>query len=184
LYKTKLRSASYKDNRGFFPATCEKRSKIINWVASVARSAPGGKLKHLVLSCHGLPGYLQLGEGINSEHLPLFAGWRGLIDKIWFPNCLVAKIPTKAEQAKLNRDYPGWGASDGNVFCSSLAKIVQCHIVASTEIQCERVRDVPRDMMTSFEGLILSYSPNGSVTWSARNLSTYNKAGVCVAVPD
>lgn len=36
----------------------EKRAKIITWVATVASSAPAKKLKNLVLSCHGLPGFL------------------------------------------------------------------------------------------------------------------------------
>jgi len=65
----------------------ESRQHIINWVAQVARNAPGGKLKNLVLSCHGLPGYLQLGQGFNRTQINIFAGWRGLIEKIWLPNC-------------------------------------------------------------------------------------------------
>jgi hypothetical protein len=151
----------------------ESRQHIINWVAQVARGAPGGKLKNLVLSCHGLPGYLQLGEGFNVTHLALFAGWHGLVEKIWLPNCLVARIPDAAMQAQMNRDYPGWGVSDGNVFCSSLAKQVQCYVVAATETQLERPVIVPMDMMTSFEGLVLSYGPGGNVTWSSRNPSTF-----------
>lgn len=151
----------------------ESRQHIINWVAQVARGAPGGKLKNLVLSCHGLPGYLQLGEGFNVTHLALFAGWHGLVEKIWLPNCLVARIPDAAMQAQMNRDYPGWGVSDGNVFCSSLAKQVQCYVVAATETQLERPVTVPMDMMTSFEGLVLSYGPGGNVTWSSRNPSTF-----------
>jgi hypothetical protein len=46
--------------------------------------------------------------------------------------------------------------SDGNIFCSSLAKKVRCYVVASTEIQLEYFRVLPIDMMTSFEGLVLS----------------------------
>ncbi len=151
----------------------ESRKHIIDWVAQVARSATGGKLKNLVLSCHGLPGYLQLGEGITVEHIALFAEWRGLVEKIWLPNCLVARIPDAAMRAQMQRDYPGWGVSDGNVFCSSLAKQVQCYIVAATETQLERPITLPMDMMTSFEGLVLSYGPEGNVTWSSRNPSTF-----------
>jgi hypothetical protein len=162
----------------------ETRRHIVDWVAAVARGAPGSRLKHLVLSCHGLPGYLQLGEGFNSDHIALFAVWRGLIEKIWLPNCLVARIPGAKMQTQLNHDYPGWGTSDGNVFCSKLAKQVQCYIVAATEKQCESVRTLPSDKMTSFEGLVLSYGPDGSVTWSGRNPSMWIKAGKCVSVPD
>lgn len=163
----------------------ESRRHIIDWVGTVARRAPGGKLKHLVLSGHGLPGYLQVGQGFNSTHLPLFAAWRGLIDKIWLPNCLVARIPDQAVQRQLNTDYPGWGTSDGNVFCSQLAQQVQCYVVAATETQCEYPSDVPSGMMTSFEGLVLSYGPDGDVTWSHRNPSMWVTGdGVCVPVPN
>jgi hypothetical protein len=151
----------------------ESRQHIINWVAQVARNAQGGKLKNLVLSCHGLPGYLQLGQGFNSSHMDMFVQWRGLIEKIWLPNCLVARIPDTAMSAQMAQSYPGFGVSDGNIFCSSLAKKVRCYVVASTEIQLEYFRVLPIDMMTSFEGLVLSYGPEGNVTWWDRNPSTY-----------
>lgn len=86
--------------------------------------------------------------------------------------------------AQYQKDYPGWGVSDGNVFCSSLAKQVGCYVVAAAEKQCEVPTTVPLDQMTSFEGLVLSYDPSGRVSWMGRNPSTYNKAGVCVQVPD
>lgn len=163
----------------------ESRRHIIEWVATVARRAPGGKLKHLVLSCHGLPGYIQLGQGFNQDHLALFDDWSGLIDKIWLPNCLVARIPDAAMQTQLDADYPGWGASDGNNFCSQLAQRVQCYVVAATERQCETMTDVPPGMMTSFEGLVLCYGPEGNVTWSHRNPSMWvDGDGACVPVPD
>lgn len=152
-------------------AETENRQHIIDWVANVARGATGGKLKNLVLSCHGAPAYLQLGEGFGSTHIALFAGWRGLIEKIWLPNCSVAFI--------------GSGGSDGNVFCSNLAKQVRCYVVASTETQCEVFANVPYDQMTSFEGLVLCYGPKGNVTWSSRNPSTYDTStGSCIRVPN
>jgi hypothetical protein len=163
----------------------ESRQHIVNWVATVVRGADGGKLRNLVLSCHGLPGVLQLGEGFNSTHLALFASWRGLVEKVWLPNCLVARIPDAAMQARMDRDYPGTGVSDGNVFCSGLAKQVRCYVVAATELQCESPVTLPVDQMTSFEGLVLSYGPDGNVTWSHRNPSTwFNASGACVPVPD
>ena len=128
---------------------------------------------------------LQLGEGFDARHMAVFAGWNGLIDKKWLPNCLVARIPDAAMQAQMARDYPGWNVSDGNVFCSTLAKTVGCYVVAATETQCETPVTIPVDMMTSFEGLVLSYGPQGNVTWSNRNPSTYTDSnGYRVAVPD
>jgi hypothetical protein len=119
----------------------ESRQHIISWVAQVARGATGGKLKNLVLSCHGLPGYLQLGEGFNRTHLALFAGWRGLVEKIWFPSCLVARIPDATMQAQMDRDYPGWGVSDGNVFCSSLSTQVQCWVLIDMEMAHSQTKE-------------------------------------------
>lgn len=150
--------------------TGELRPHIIGWVARVARGASGGKLKNLVLSCHGGPASLQLGEGFDARHLPLFSSWRGLIEKIWLPDCEVARITAGA---------------DGNMFCSGLAKVVRCYVVASTESQCEYPITYPLGMMTSFEGLVLSYGPGGDVTWSHRNPSLYmNSSGACVPVPN
>jgi hypothetical protein len=166
-------------------AASETRDHIIGWVASVADTAPGSKLKNLVLSCHGLPGYLQLGQGFNRSNLEMFAAWNGKIGKIWLPNCLVARIPDAAMQNQMDRDYPGWGVSDGNMFCSALAKRVQCYVVAASEIQCEYAITYTPDHMTSFEGLVLSYGPEGKVTWSSRNPSTWiNGKGECVPVPN
>lgn len=151
----------------------ETRRHMAEWVAEVARGASGGRLKHLVLNCHGAPGYLELGEGIRNQDVSAFASWRGLIEKIWIPACRVALIPTTAGQA------------DGNVFCSNLAKTVGCYVVASTETQCSLPGNIPADMMPSFEGLILSYGPGGNVTWSSRNASTYTtSSGACYQVPD
>lgn len=171
----------------------ETRQHIISWVAEVARNATGGQLRNLVLNCHGLPGYLQLGEGFSREHIILLNPWRGLIRKIWLPNCQVARVPNEAMQAQLNQDFPGWGwgwgagdgDGDGDRFCSEMAGVVQCHVIASTEIQCDNFRTIPRDMMTSFEGLVLSYGPNGRTPWSSRNRSTVtHSTGGCSIVPD
>ncbi len=160
----------------------EPRQHIIDWVASVARGAAGGKLKNLVLSCHGGPAYLQLGQGFGMADLPMFAAWNGLVEKIWLPDCLVAQIPPAPPGGARPA---GVASNDGNVFCSVLAKTVGCYVVASTETQCESVVTVPVDQMTSFEGLVLSYGPAGNVTWSSRNPSTWiNGGGVCVPVPD
>lgn len=152
----------------------ETRGHIVEWVAHVADSAPGGKLKHLVLNCHGAPGYLQLGQGFCIHQLPLLEPWKTKIEKIWLIACEVARIPEGAS-----------GGSDGNLFCSELAKRVKCYVVASTETQCDITTTQPIDMVTSLEGLVLSYGPAGNITWRSRNPSSWtNGAGVCVPVPD
>jgi hypothetical protein len=166
-------------------AAGESRQHIIDWVAAVASKADGGKLKNLVLNCHGLPAYLQLRQGFDGSQIPMFAAWNGLVEKIWLPVCLVAQIPTPAQQSQYNATYPTMKTGDGNVFCSRLAKTAGCYVIASTEMQCDALVTVPVDQMTSFEGLILSYGPDGNISWSSRNPSIWvNGGGMCVRVPD
>jgi hypothetical protein len=114
----------------------ESREHIIDWVAHVARNAPGGKLKNVVFSCHGNASFVEMGQGFNRSHAILFAGWAGLVEKIWFRACLVARISTPGS--------PTFG--DGNLFCSDIAKAARCHVVAPTEAQ------------TEFSGRVLPYS--------------------------
>jgi hypothetical protein len=144
----------------------ESREHIIDWVAHVARNAPGGKLKNVVFSCHGNASIVEMGQGFNRSHATLFAGWAGLVEKIWFRACLVARISTPGS--------PTFG--DGNLFCSDIAKAARCHVVAPTELQTEfSGRVLPYSRLDTFEGLLLSYGPNGNVTWSTRYPSTYQR---------
>lgn len=136
----------------------ENRQHMINWVASVARGAPGGKLKNVVFSCHGSPSFVQLGEGFDRRHAALFRAWSGLVEKIWFRACQVALIQTPGSPA----------TGDGNLFCSDVAKAANCYVVASTETQWTPPQTLPYGKLDTFEGLVLSYGPGGDVTWSNR----------------
>ena len=147
----------------------EPRQDILNRVAAVARKAPGGRLRHLVLNCRTLPAYLQLGEGFDRSHLPLFEAWRGLIDKIWIPDCEVAQIPDAVLQERLDRDHPGLNTGNGNLFCSGLAKTVYSYVVAPTELQNDTTSTYPAGEMPGFKGLVLSYGPDGYVTCSRKS---------------
>jgi len=140
---------------------------ILNLVASMAKNAPGGKLKNVVFSCHGDPAYLRMGEGFGLPDTMRFAHWRGLVEKIWIRACQVAFVESKGTTA------------DGNLFCSEIARYARCYVVASTEIQYTRptIREsffnnfhhkLPFGQLDSFEGLVLSYGPSGKITWSHR----------------
>lgn len=133
----------------------ELPSKIVKWVAVVARGAPGGKLKNLVINCHGAPGYLELGTGFSRRNVGLFTEWKGLVEKIWISACSVAFI-----------EKPGTD-EDGNLFCGALAKNVGCYVVVATEMQRSKNQAYPYGKIDGFEGLVLSYGPDG-VTWSRR----------------
>jgi hypothetical protein len=149
---------------------------IIGWVRQVALGAPGGKLKNVVFSCHGQPGSIGIGQGLNCSHLGLFSQWTQdgapLVEKIWFRCCEVARIPTTGAGA-----CGPAGGGDGNLFCSGVAKAAKCYVVASTELQVGTVgRVLPFGKLDTFEGLVLSYGPGGNVTWSHRYPSTYQYA--------
>ncbi len=147
--------------------TTETVQHMVDWVAEVAGSAPGGKLKNVVFRCHGAPGYLQAGAGIRRENVARFSAWRDLVDKVWFSACLVARIPAPAAQG-------AGGGSSGHVFCQEFARAAQCYVVAPTELQViGRNRTLPYGCLDTFEGLVLSYNPQGEVSWSHRYPSTY-----------
>lgn len=147
-------------------ATTESAEHTVDWIGQVARSADGGRLRNLVLSCHGNSGRLLLGTGFDTNNVQLFQQLNGLIDKIWLPNCRVAR-----------------GATGGD-FCGEMAQGIGGYVVAPPEIQCDYFEDVPYDMMTSFEGLVLSFGPDGDVSWRGRNPSMFVRGGACIQMPD
>ena len=151
--------------------TTETVAHMLSWVAQVARSAPGGKLRNLVFRCHGGPASLQMGAGINRSHTAQFRAWRGLVDKIWMSACLVGRVVPGTG------GNPGPASGDGNMFCAEIARAAHCHVVASTELQVIGTnRILPYGCLDTFEGLVQSWSPSGAVTWSRRYPSTYQRA--------
>src|SRR5438128_3425457 len=136
------------------------REHIVEWVAIVARGAAGGKLKNLVISCHGLPGWVGIGQGFNSTHLPMFSAWAGLVQNIWFVACLVAATPNAAYQQQLNTNYPGFGTGDGTAFCSRLAQTTHAYVVAPTEEQRNR-GGYTLGQLPAYEGLLKCFNPQG-----------------------
>ncbi len=142
-------------------------SHMIERIALAAQRSQGRKLKNLVLNGHGGPGSVLVGAGFDNSNVALFEHLNGMVEKIWLPNCKVAQ------------------GSQGTTFCGAMSRGIGGYVVAPTERQCETVTEQPYDMMTSFEGLVLSFGPSGRITWRGRNPSTYlNGSNACVAVPD
>lgn len=131
----------------------DTREQIIHGTATVARGASGGKLKNIVVCCHGSPGYLQLGQGFDRSHASLFTHWAGLVDKIWIRACNFAFIQSPRAP----------NSGDGNLFCSAMAQAAQCYVVASTETQYTASSSLPYGKLDGYEGLVLSYGPQGDV---------------------
>lgn len=130
------------------------RATIIRKVATVARSAPGGKLKNLVLNSHGSPGRIHLGVGFSLYNVKMFADWAGLVEKIWIVACEVATVRRVGTK------------TDGNAFCMAFAKAAKAYIVASTNEQIAINKIYPYGKIDGFEGLALCYAPSGKVSWS------------------
>jgi hypothetical protein len=141
-------------------------SSILGAVISAAKAQPGGKLKNLVLNCHGLPGQLQMGVGIDrsltNRFSMLVVDGKPLVDTIYLRACLVARI-----------DGPG-SPTDGNLFCCEIAKQARAVVVASTALQQTRYKksagmSIPYGMLDTFEGTTLVYGPEGNVRSSQTN---------------
>ena len=171
----------------------ESIGHMVEWVAAVARSAPGGKLRNLVFRCHGDSGYLQMGAGIKLSDIPQFSAWRGLVDRTYFSACSVAHIDSARSNGGVagsdgnlskssagvdaeRRSNGGVAGSDGNRFCSEFARTVGCYLVAGTEPQViGRNRVLPYGCLDTFEGLVLTYSPAGGICGQHRWPSTYDR---------
>ena len=135
---------------------------IFDNVVSVAKAAPDGKLKNLVISCHALPGYMQLGEGIDRVSAIIFrmlSRPKPLVDHIWLLCCLIARI-----------DKPGDPVmGDGNLFCSEVAQHAQCTVIASTAVQKSVRKTHPYGLVDEYEGTVLLYGKSGAVIGSYTN---------------
>ena len=136
----------------------DTRQSIISAVATVASRSEGGRLKALVINCHGVPGYLQMGEGFGAPHTGLFTQWRGMIDTILITACRIAsrlpdpKFPTKS--------------SDGFLFCQQIAINANCNVIAFLHTQEVPLQAIPNGMIDGFEGRLICWRRDGSVAWT------------------
>lgn len=144
------------------PAT-ETPQHILNWVATVAHGAPGGRLAALIINCHGLYGKgadglsvggfgLKLGTGIAVQHAALFATVAGKVQSIWITACGTARIS-------------GNPAGNGHAFCGAMARSAQATVFAATTHQVGD-SSLPFGYIDSFEGLVVKYNAKGAIAWS------------------
>lgn len=125
---------------------------MLGWIAKVASGAPEGKLKTLIFNAHGHPGGIKIGAGITRSDASKFSVLKGLVQNIVIVACRVAYI-----------DSAG-GDSDGNLFCSDIAKAAKAYVTASTAKQ----RDdswfgLPIGYIDDWEGTVLTYAPWGDI---------------------
>ncbi len=136
----------------------DSRQNIVGAVANLARDGQGGKLKSLVLNCHGAAGYLIMGEGFWNVHTGMFQAWQGLVDTIWITACEIAsRVP--------NPNVPAQ-SGDGFLFCQQMAINARCNVVASLHTQWVPRQTIPNGSVDSFEGRLLCWKPDGNVAWA------------------
>lgn len=147
--------------------------EIAQSINEVADSAPGGRLRNLVLNCHGEPGMLELGQIITRHDLHYFDILRGKIDTIYILACNFARIPDADWVHEHIPSFHGNAenlahAMDGNIFCSEFARRVHCTVVASNIEQAASGPLYPYGVIDEFEGLVIWYGSAGNVLQSER----------------
>lgn len=150
---------------------------MVDMILAGARTAQGGRLQSLILNAHGAPGYLQLGAGLTLATMGPFADINRKVFKIWMNSCLAARIigPETARQGDAAAlQALGITSGNGHEFCSGFARLTGCYIVVSTEVQAHARSSYPHGVMDGFEGLVLSYNPQGQISWQRRYPSVYN----------
>ncbi|MEM9463014.1 MAG: hypothetical protein AAGF11_53225 [Myxococcota bacterium] len=163
--------------------------RMVDMISRAAEDTRDGTLANLVLTAHGSPAFFQLGVGLNARTMAPFADIKGKVDKIWFRGCLVARIAgphteSHGDGAALNAMKVTSG--DGHVFVASFARLTGCYVVAPTEMQGSNREFYPAGQMDSYEGLVLSYDPQGNISWEQRypSLYDYNTAARTARVPN
>lgn len=128
--------------------TTDSPGHILNWAASVAKGAPGGKLNALVFNCHGNAAYLKMGTGIGWGQVALFSALSGLVDEIYFVACEVVSFT---------------GSGDGNLFCGAIAKRSGATVYASNAEQSTGLwPSIPFGKIDGYEGKVWRWFSDGS----------------------
>jgi hypothetical protein len=133
---------------------------LMGWVADVAKGAPGGRLRALVIRSHGACGYIALGNGIKAAQAKAFAKINGLVDDIFVVGCRVAGTEKRSR-----------GYVEGMTLCFELAKQSGAFVFASSANQAidEKLRqrgesppNPPFGYIDDFEKPAFVFHPDGS----------------------
>jgi len=143
----------------------DMRANVLGAVATVADGMPYGRLKSLVLNCHGAPGFLIMGEGFWGPHTALFEQWSGRVNNIWLTACEIAS----REPLKPGDRVPSWAGKgapgDGWAFCREMAIRAKCNVIASEDDQDVPQRRIPDGYIDAWEGTVLCFRPTGDFAW-------------------
>lgn len=149
---------------------------VVDLILAEVQHVQGGVFRNLILTAHGTPGHFSLGSGLGVNTMAPFADVRGKVAKIWFRGCLVARIAgahTASHGDGAALAAYGINSGEGHAFVSAFARLTGCYVVAPTEMQGSAQTNYPPGQMDSYEGLVLSYDPQGNISWQRRYRSTY-----------
>jgi hypothetical protein len=144
----------------------ESRETIIRKIAATAHNAIGGRLKNLVINCHGRPGMMLLGQGFDARYTGLFWGLQGLVDQIVLTGCMTANKEFKSLPPPKD---PNLHMSNGHIFCSTIAKLTGAYVIASSSFQYDYDKTFPMGEVTELDGIVLCYDTKGKVKWTKVN---------------
>lgn len=142
-------------NTGTVPES-KSAYQIINWIATVAKSAPNGCLQTLILNSHGKPGRILMGHGLSLHNVEEFRELKGLVQRIWIVACRVAYIKKAGT------------TSDGNYFCYRLAQETGAYVKAGTTYQRGHhdfrfIDELPYGYIDDWEGTVYTWNPKGEL---------------------
>lgn len=109
----------------------------LQWVIDNIKSRASSDLI-VKLMCHGLPGFLLFangaashptaGNGVSASDLGTFSQIKGMVKRLEFHACLVARIGSCQE-------CNGHTGYDGNAFCYQMAQTIGAEVKASIHLQ-------------------------------------------------
>ena len=131
-------------------------AKIVN-ASMVSLASGGGRLRNIVINCHGSPGSLATGgsgkAGFSKDNLSIFAPLKPLdVGPIWLVACRAAL------------------AAEGIAFCQGLAKAAGTLVVASDDYQevgiwgsYQLYRGPSFGQIDNYEGMVHLFRADGSI---------------------
>jgi hypothetical protein len=132
--------------------------QMVGWIATVAKSAPEGKLETLIFNGHGAPGKIKIGQHITRQDVEKFRVLKdnNLVKRIWIVACKVARIGEAG------------GITDGNYFCYRLAQESGAYVRASSARQYAYpdilvANFIPWGHIDEWEGDVFTWNPKGDL---------------------
>jgi hypothetical protein len=157
---------------------------VIGHVANVARSCPNGRLRNLILHCHGSAARMTIGCGSFGHHnVSLFKHLAGKVGHIWLVSCSVASqgepssttIRRRLERDRVTRqaarnvglqvrEYIYHRLYNGIRFCQDIATAACCDVTAADREQVGTSEQfLPFGMIDDFEGLCWTWDNSRTV---------------------